>query len=72
VHFTTDNKSEFTLDELLASGKVLKEQTGKPVLILLGHRISPEGPYTVSKWELSIDCRLYCFDCLHEVRKARQ
>jgi len=44
---TTANRQEISLAELLNTSRKLKAQTGKPLLILLGYKLSPDGPFLI-------------------------
>ncbi len=45
VSFTKNNKSDYSLAELLNTAIRLKSEFKKPILIFLGNRLTPEGPY---------------------------
>lgn len=45
VKFTTENKQEFSLKELLETAKKLKYEFKHPVVIAIGHSLEPGGPF---------------------------
>jgi hypothetical protein len=45
IHFTTANAANLTLNELLDAAQKIQKESGKPVLIMLGHPVSLHGPY---------------------------
>lgn len=47
VQFTTASRQRFSLAELLQTGIRLKKQTGRAVLIALGHELRPDGPFVL-------------------------
>ncbi len=47
VQFTTASRQRFSLLELLQTGIRLKKQTGRAVLIALGHELRPDGPFVL-------------------------
>ena len=47
VKWTTENKRYYSLDELLNAAKTLRSKLQKPILILIGHQLSREGPYEI-------------------------
>jgi len=47
THYTIESRSWYTLSELLSDSKKVKASTGKPVVILLGHHVSPQGPFKI-------------------------
>lgn len=48
---TTENKWTISLDDLLKTCRKLRDQSGKPVLIILGYKLSAEGPYKIVQTE---------------------
>lgn len=47
IHFTTANAAELSLDELLDTAHEVREKTGKPVLLMIGHVLPVQGPYEI-------------------------
>lgn len=47
VSFTTRNRRELTLSELLSAAEALRQEQGRPVLVVIGHALNPGGPYTI-------------------------
>jgi hypothetical protein len=47
ARFTIESRGWYSLAELLASAKNLRAQRGQPVVIVLGHRLSPQGPFLI-------------------------
>ncbi len=47
ARFTNESRQWYTLDELLATAQNIKAQTGKPVVFVMGHDLSPKGPFLI-------------------------
>ncbi len=47
TEFTTDQKCSYSLTELLAAAKKVRGETGRSVLIVIGHQLSMQGPFLV-------------------------
>ena len=47
VHFTTHALLELRLDDVLSDAREIRRSTGRPVLILLSHRIDPSLPASI-------------------------
>jgi hypothetical protein len=47
VSFTDASRPVLSLDELMAEATRLRRETGKPVVIVMGHELRPEGPFTL-------------------------
>jgi hypothetical protein len=47
VEFTTASRQSLALHELLETAIQLKRQTGRPVLIALGHKLALQGPFVI-------------------------
>jgi len=47
INLTTARKSTLSLDELLGTAERLRNETGKPVLLVVHHPLSPDGPFRI-------------------------
>jgi len=47
TQFNKNQKSQYCMTDLLKVSHVIKTMTGKPVLIIMGHKLSLNGPYQV-------------------------
>jgi hypothetical protein len=47
IHFTEANRAALSLDDLMDAADGLQKDTGKEVLIVMGHSLSEGGPFTV-------------------------
>jgi hypothetical protein len=48
VNFTSSNRQEFTLDQLMESARQVAQQSARPVVLVLGHTLKPEGPFVLA------------------------
>jgi hypothetical protein len=48
VSFTTASKSKLSLDEFLDTAERLRTESGKPVVMVVHHPLSPEGPFAIN------------------------
>jgi hypothetical protein len=47
TRFTTESQGYYSLTELVADSRKIKDQTGQPVVILMGHTLSMQGPFKI-------------------------
>ena len=48
VSFTTASKRTLSLDEFLATAEKLRTETGRPVVMVVHHQLSPDGPFVIN------------------------
>ncbi len=47
AEFTTASRERLSLHDLLETARKLKNETGRPVIIALGHPLDPQGPFEI-------------------------
>jgi len=47
VLFTTASRQRYSLGDVLATAGRLEAQTGRPVILAIGHPLNPEGPFEI-------------------------
>jgi hypothetical protein len=48
VHFTSINRQDFTLDQLIESARQVQRESTRPVVLAIGHALKPEGPFVLA------------------------